>query len=240
MEMPKEQVNRFIRVVGLTGIVAIVMSIWSASERLPGSRFDFTSAMAPVLRVEIVHSKAELESVLGTPESATRKIIAEHSVIFTGQDVIPGFVMFFYFLGKLVPICKNNCYNYLKMMSTCLFLALVFDCFTIRQIGLAAAAPELTDHMAETIRQLALWKWTMFFVATVSGAFILEETGPALKIGYYMLLAGANIGAISAGYGYRVDLLIGSGLSIMFVALCGISALLLWRPENLYEKQIPN
>src|SRR5579863_3682398 len=84
MDDIKTELRRHIRYAGLAGFASVILILTSTTMRLPGTPANVFNGIAPFTEFELVHTKAQLEAILGPLDSEARKVVA-------GRKSAPGF-----------------------------------------------------------------------------------------------------------------------------------------------------
>jgi hypothetical protein len=228
-----ENPNRAARIVGFVGLVVIVLSLTSARLRLPGRPVGLSSALTPLIGLELPHSKADVESLLGPPASENRKVIANRSVGF-GYDFVAGWLLFLFALYKLSSAVRPDLHG-LRLITLVLLSATGFLTYAVVARTVQAANESvLTDKMFDTLKVLGWLKWHGVFAGTLFCSTLLRETPRVLRFGGELLCLSSIIGMFAVAYQTS---LVGPMVAVMFGALCGISTLLIIKPQLFYELQ---
>ncbi len=227
--MTKAETNRDIRIAGVLGFLAVIFSLTSATVRLPGTPVGVFTGMTPLIGMEFVHNKTELAAALGPADSENRKLIAGRTAA-PGFDFVPSFVLFVFALYRLTRRVRPE-WGLLSFPGLLgLGATLVLEYFIVSRMAVAATAPVITDAMVETLRILVFFKWDLLFISTVMCSQMLAAPNGILGFGTDVLAYAAVAGSLAVSYSPR---LVGPIVLVMFVGMCGVSALLAFRPESL-------
>jgi hypothetical protein len=213
--------------VGLVGLLTVAFSLQSATVRLKETPVGLLTGLTPLINVELPHSRAELETLLGPPGSENRKIIANR-LVFVGFDFVPGWRLFLFGLEILIHNFRPKMRRWEATMLAVMTATLVLEWFVVRQTSAAANAPVITDGMVQTIRNLAWAKWALLFFDTALISVLLYNTPSVLRLGGYMIGYPAMFGVFAASYW---EWLIPPIVLLMFAGLCGVSVLFIVKPE---------
>ena len=222
-----ELARRMVMFVGLIGLLTVAFSLQSATVRLKGTPVGLLTGLTPLINVELPHSRAELETLLGPPGSENRKIITDR-LVFLGFDFVPGWLIFLFGLEILIHNFRPRMRRWEAMMLTVMTATLILEWFVVRQTAAAANAAVITDGMVDTIRNLAWAKWALLFSCTTWISVLLYNTPPVLRLGGYMIGYPAMFGVFAASYW---EWLIPPVVLVMFAGLCGVSVLFIVKPE---------
>jgi hypothetical protein len=229
--MTKTQAKRYVEIFGFVGLVSVIFSLTSATVRFPGTTFSVFTGITPVIGVELIHNKTELVSILGPADSENRKVIANRPWGL-GWNLASAFALFFFGMYKLQRRFRPDLKNYSLVALILLVATLALEYEVVLHLAAAAKAPDITDKMVGTIRDLVFLKWNALFVAALCSCVWLLATPGVLGVGGDVLMGGAVLGSFAMSYHER---LIAPILLVMFVGICGVSVLLVLWPEIVYE-----
>jgi hypothetical protein len=227
----KVEVNRYIRSAGLAGIVSVILILTSATVRLPGTPLNVFTGIAPLAGFELVRSKAEVETILGPVDSEARRIIAGRKPLF-GLDFTYSIAIFIYALCELQRRIRPDLHMFTLGGMGMLAIALFLEYFFVHRAADIANAAVITEQAALTLRTIGWVKWSLVLTAVYSCTGFLTTTPPVLRFGTQLMRMSAIAGVIAVAYYERY---VGLAVLVMFVGLCGVSALFVFKPELVYE-----
>jgi hypothetical protein len=224
------QANRYIQVIGIVGLAAVLSSLASATVRFPGTSLSLSTGITPLVGVELIRNKSELAAILGPSDSGNRKVIADRSLAF-GQDIVPSFVLFLFGMYKLAQRFRPDLKHWSLAALVLLVGTFVLEYEVVSHLATAANAPVITGQMVGAIRELVFLKWSALFIATILVCqFVFATPWPLRFTGNAMMFA-AIAGSYAMSYRERLFAPI---LLIMWGGMCVVSALLIAWPEILY------
>jgi hypothetical protein len=109
---------------------------------------------------------------------------------------------------------------------------LLLENLAVFRMAEAAGSPVITEAMVHTVRMLVLAKWYLLFIGMFLCAVVLAPAGWILRFGASLLAGSAVAGAVAVAYD---DHLLAAVVLVMFIGLCGVSALLAFKPEAFYS-----
>jgi len=228
--MTKTQAKRNVEIFGFVGLVAVILSLTSATVRFPGTAFSLYTGITPLIGVEIIHNKAELVSILGPPDSENRKVIANRNWGLP-WNLVPAFTLFCFAMYRLQLRFRPDLHYYSLAALILLVVALALEYEVVIHLAAAANAPVITDQMVGTIRDLVFLKWNALFFATFCSCVWLLATPWLLWYGGNVIIYAAGIGSFAVSYRAW---LVAPALLTMFAGMCGVSVLLIVWPEIAY------
>jgi len=128
--------RRMVMFVGLVGLLTVAFSLQSATVRLKETPVGLLTGLTPLINVELPHSRAELETLLGPPGSENRKIIANR-LVFVGFDFVPGWLIFLFGLEILIHNFRPRMRRWEAMMLTVMTATLILEWLVVRQTAVA-------------------------------------------------------------------------------------------------------
>ena len=95
----KAEERRNIRNAGLAGFASVILILTSATVRLPGTPANVFIGVTPFAGFELVHTKEQLEAMLGPVDSEARKVIA-------ARQSAPGLDFTFSIAIFMIALCQ--------------------------------------------------------------------------------------------------------------------------------------
>ena len=233
MDDIKQQADRFIRKMGLAGIASVILILTSSTVRLPGTPINIYTGVTPFAGFELVRSKAELEKAMGPVDSEARKAIAGRKAA-PGFDFIFSFAIGLYALSQLQWRSRPDLQRSTLAGLTMLVIAMFLDYLFVHRAADAANAAVITEQAALTLRTIGWIKWSLVFTALYSCTGFLVNTPAVLRFGGNLMRMSAIAGFVAVAYYERY---VGLAVLVMFVGLCGVSALCVFKPDLLYEAE---
>jgi hypothetical protein len=228
----KAELRPLIRYAGLAGFASVVLILASATIRLPGTPANVFTSFTPFAEFELVHTKAQLEAILGPAGSEFRKIIA-------GRKAGPGSAFTFSIAIFMLALCQlqrrlrpDQHFFTLSAMAM-LAAALGLDYFFIHRAAVLANQPAIIENAALLLRTVGWIKWSLVLFSLTGCTGFLTMTPPLLRFGATIMRGSAFLGVAGVAFNQRYMGLAALG---MFIGLCGVSALLVFNPELAFEE----
>ena len=231
VSLDRNQVNLFIRGAGLLGLVAVALSLTSATIRLPGTPAGVLTGITPLIQVELVHSKAELAAVLGPSGSEARNILAKR-LMLPGFDFASVWMLFLFVLYQLKSLLKVEARVWTRATLIMIIATLLVERQVIDTTIAVAKAATVTDELFNTLQATAELKWELLFATTVFCSALFWRSRWTLRFGGELMGFAAAIAGFVLFYDTR---LIAPLTLVMFAALCGLSTLLVVSPGLLSD-----
>jgi hypothetical protein len=227
----KAELRPFIRYAGLAGFASVILILASATIRLPGTPANVSTSITPFAEFELVHTKAQLEAILGPAGSEARKIIA-------GRKSGPGFDFTFSIAIFMLALCqlqrrlRPDQHFFTLSAMVMLAAALGLDYFFIHRAAAIANEAGITENAALTLRTVGWIKWSLVLFSLTGCTGFLTMTPPLLRFGAMIMRGAAFLGVVAVAFNQHY-----MGLAVlgMFIGLCGVSALFVFNPELALE-----
>lgn len=164
MDDIKTELKRYIRYAGLAGFASVILILASATIRLPGTPLNAFTGIAPFAEFELVHTKAQLEAVLGPIDSEARKVIA-------GRKSAPGFdftfsiAIFMLTLFRLQRRLRPDQQFFTVSAMAMMAAALLLDYFFVHRAAAIATEAGITESAALTLQTIGWIKWTLMLIS---------------------------------------------------------------------------
>jgi hypothetical protein len=227
----KAEERRKIRNAGLAGLASVILILTSATVRLPGTPANVFTGVTPFAGFELVHTKAQLEALLGPVDSEARKVIAARQSA-PGLNFTFSIAIFMIALCQLQRRLRADQHFFTLSAMAMLAAALFLDYFFVHRAAVIANEALITENMALTLRTVGWIKWSLVMIALNLCTFFLTTTAPVLRFGAGIMRMAALAGVVAVSYDEHY---MGLAVLAMFVGLCGVSALFVFSPELVFE-----
>lgn len=228
----KAELKGSIRYAGVAGFASVILILASATIRLPGTPANVFTSITPFAEFELVHTKAQLEAILGPAGSEARKMIVGRKS-GAGFDFTFSIAIFMLALCQLQRRLRPDQHFFTLSAMAMLAAALGLDYFFIHRAAVIVNEPGITESAALTLRTVGWIKWSLVLFSLTGCTGFLTMTAPLLRFGATIMRGAAFLGVVAVAFNQHY-----MGLAVlgMFVGLCGVSALFVFNPELAFEQ----
>jgi len=205
----------------------ILAALWNTLGDVLPNVPDHIRAISPLLRVEFVHSKSDLDELFGAPGSQIRRATMNRSA--SGVEDVPALYGFF---SVCLAVSMAGIRPKLRKLAIVLIVTsvgfLLVHLYVLNLTADAAKTIVFADEVAQRIYRFALLQWALLFVNILFGSLLFLGSAPEVKSAAYLLILSAILGIV--GVAIYNALIPYAALGILF-ALCGLTLFCAFKPE---------
>jgi hypothetical protein len=226
------ELNKAIRSQGLVGVTLLLVTMVMFVYRTGTADGKRHGSVAETARVALETGQSDLQGLFNE-RGPERNIALLKKYTTFGWDFVPAWMIFILFLQRIIvnygPSARRYLWTALGVVVLTIFANVALNGFIA-----TAERQAITDAELNRIVFFGQLKWSLLFLDALIAALQLYLTPPILLVGAIIL--GTSSLAAFFSEGVPSGLFVSYGVLGIFFAFAGISILLLFEPQLLYEK----